>query len=61
MKVADEELYTEVRSALLGSIQTFSMVKDAFNMRKNVHPSGKVVVLDKYIPWQKAIVQLEEL
>jgi hypothetical protein len=34
------------------------MVKEVFQQRKQVHPSGRIVVLKKYIPWQKPIFEL---
>ncbi len=43
----------------MGSLQTKGIVKDAFLKRKETHPSGKVVILEKYIPWVKPIFELE--
>ena len=28
--------------------------------RKEVHASGRIVKLEKYVPWQKPVVQIEE-
>jgi hypothetical protein len=58
MNLCHEELVSEVKFRLLGSIQTKSIVKEAFMKRKEIHPSGKVVFLEKYIPWVKPIYEL---
>lgn len=58
MNICHEELVSEVRGRLLGSIQTKSIVKEAFLKRKEIHPSGKVVFLEKYVPWVKPIYEL---
>lgn len=58
MEMAEEEFYQEVRGAFLGSIQTISMVREAFAKRYEVDPSGKIVLLQKYIPWQRALVEI---
>ncbi len=57
--IVDEELVSEVRACFLGSLQTKGIVKDAFIKRKEVHHSGKIVVLEKYVPWVKPIFELE--
>jgi uncharacterized UPF0160 family protein len=35
-------------------------VREAFNKRANVHPSGRIVLLNRYVPWQKSISLIEE-
>ncbi len=39
-----------------GSIQTKSLIEKAFHQRKDVHPSGKIVLLDEYVPWPKSLL-----
>lgn len=60
MEIVEEEFYLEVRSKFLGSFQTKEIVKQDYVKRKEVHPSGRIVVLKKYMPWQKPIFLLEE-
>jgi hypothetical protein len=43
--MVDEELYSEVKGCFLGSLQTKSIVKEFFMKRKEIHPSGKIVLL----------------
>jgi uncharacterized UPF0160 family protein len=41
-------------------MQTKHIVKEQFNNRKNHHASGRIVVLQKHMPWQKPIFDIEE-
>jgi uncharacterized UPF0160 family protein len=41
-------------------VQTKQIVREAYNKRKEAHPSGRMVVLEKYVPWQRSIVDIEE-
>lgn len=36
------------------------IVREAFEKRFEAHPSGKIILLTKYVPWQKPIVHIEE-
>ena len=36
------------------------MVKEAFLKRKELHPSGRLMLLTRYLPWQKAVVEIEQ-
>lgn len=35
-------------------------MREAFLQRHKVHESGKIVLLDKYVPWQHPIFGIEE-
>ena len=41
-------------------MQTKEIIEGYFNLREKHDPSGEIVVLDKMLPWQKSLMEVEK-
>eukprot|EP00931_Biecheleriopsis_adriatica_P095324 TRINITY_DN68944_c0_g1_i1.p1 TRINITY_DN68944_c0_g1~~TRINITY_DN68944_c0_g1_i1.p1 ORF type:complete len:366 (-),score=83.86 TRINITY_DN68944_c0_g1_i1:64-1161(-) len=60
MKIAARELCDVIRGYAINWLPARSIVEEALSQRKEVHPSGEVMKLPRFCPWQEHLFDLEE-
>lgn len=60
MGIAEEEFLDQIYSKLMIVRPAYSLVKQAFESRKEFHPSGEFVYFKKTCPWRSHLFRIEE-
>ncbi|KAH8359791.1 hypothetical protein KR093_008884, partial [Drosophila rubida] len=60
MAIAGKELVDNVVEVACSWIAARDHVRDALQHAKNVHPSGEILLLEKFCPWKAHLVELEK-
>ena len=60
MKIAEEELLWALRSIVLIHLPAYEIVKEAWDARKDFHPSGEIMFMDRWCPWKDFTFDIEE-
>lgn len=58
--VAEEEFICQIKYVAKSYFPAYSIVKDAVMKRFDMHESGKIIVLNKSIPWKELLYTIEE-
>lgn len=59
VEITGQELVATVENIALSSIPARDITLRAFSGRKDVHPSGKILILDQYCPFKTHLLELE--
>ncbi|XP_002989684.2 UPF0160 protein [Selaginella moellendorffii] len=60
MELTGSEFQQALRYYAKSWLPARSIVLDCINRRKEIHPSGEVMVLDTFCPWKQHLFELEE-
>ncbi|KAL2914796.1 hypothetical protein HK105_205727 [Polyrhizophydium stewartii] len=60
VEMAGSEFKERVRFLGLSWLPARTLVEDALHSRKDVHESGRIIVLDQFCPWKEHLQQIEE-
>ena len=59
MKMAEEEFMYNLKQ-IQGQLSAYSIVAECFASRKEVDPSGQIMVLNRFCPWKSLLTEIEE-
>lgn len=59
MFIVEEELMYHVKS-MVSQINATSLVEEDYKKRLDVHPSGEIMLLNKFCPWKGLLTEIEE-
>lgn len=59
VQITGEELVAAVENIALSSIPARDITRKAFDSRRKVHPSGKIILFPQYCPFKKDLFELE--
>jgi uncharacterized UPF0160 family protein len=60
LKVAKEEFLDKVKFIYMKEILCRDYIKEFLGKRKEVHPSGKILLLEKHFAWKEALLKEEK-
>lgn len=60
MHVAEQELLWHVKQLTQSDLVAFEIVNNVFKTRNELHPSGKILILDGFVPWKSALAEVEK-
>ena len=60
MDIAEDEFLNQLNSIIRHWIPAYSIVKTSLEKRKEFHPSGCLILLEKCCPWKEHLINLEE-
>ncbi len=58
--VAEEEFICQIKYLAKSYFPAYSIVKDAVSKRYDAHDSGRIIVLNRSIPWKELLYTIEE-
>lgn len=61
MAVAKEDFLFTLRSIYMREVLCRDIVRESLAKRKNVHPSGRIVLLDRSCAWKEALIKEEKI
>jgi len=60
MDIAEDEFLNQLNSIIRNWIPAYSIVKSSIEKRKEFHPSGNIVFLERFCPWKEHLLVIEE-
>lgn len=59
MLITEEELIWNLKDLTQSRLPAYEIVRRAWDSRFDFHKSGEIILLEKFVPWKGALVEIE--